>query len=83
MGHDVEQQPLDLAQRLLEGGREVVGELCGEDGLVADRPLGVRHDVVNVLRRRQANLLAPVVDPRVLSAMQIFNMQMRLNRKQK
>ena len=68
VGHGVEDEPVDLAQRLLEGGRKVARKLGRKRRLVADGALRVRHDVVDVLRRRQPDLLAPVVHPRVVPA---------------
>jgi hypothetical protein len=43
-------------------------EFGREDAFVVDGSLGVRHDVVDVLRRRQSDLLTSFVNPRILSA---------------
>ena len=42
-------------------------EFGREDAFVVDGSLGVRHDVVDVLRRRQSDLLTSFVNPRILS----------------
>lgn len=51
---------LDCAQPITEFGRK--------DAFVVDGPLGVCHDVVDVLRCRQPDLFALLVDPCVLSS---------------
>lgn len=51
---------LDCAKPITEFGRK--------DAFVVDGPLGVCHDVVDVLRCRQPDLFALFVDPRVLSS---------------
>ncbi len=45
-------------------------EFGREDAFVVDGSLGVRHDVVDVLRRRQSDLLTSFVNPCILSAKQ-------------
>lgn len=59
MSRPVKSRALELITTITEFG--------GEDAFVIDGSLGVCHDVVDILRCRQPDLLASLVDPSILS----------------